>query len=131
MQTHVKVVAVLFLLFGGLAIVAAGGLALMFGHAVTLVNASHDSSAPIGAALLGLTGVALAVALTVSSVPALFCGWGLLRYRRWARLLGIILGALSLLGFPFGTIVGVYVLWVLLSTRSEPLFDAPPPSPGA
>ena len=42
-------------------------------------------------------------------------GWGLLKIRPWARGLAIVLGALALLHFPFGTALGVYTLWVLLS----------------
>ena len=37
----------------------------------------------------------------------------------WARMLAIVLGALSLLDMPFGTALGIYSLWVLLAAKSE------------
>jgi glucose uptake protein GlcU len=47
---------------------------------------------------------------------------GLLERREWARILTIILGVLHLLGFPIGTALGVYTLYVLLNDQTKPLF---------
>ena len=47
---------------------------------------------------------------------------GLLRYSEWARILGIVLAAISLPGVPFGTAMGVYGLWVLLNAETVRLF---------
>ena len=47
---------------------------------------------------------------------------GTARFRPWARVLTIVLSALHLLSIPFGTILGVYGLWVMLNAQSEPLF---------
>jgi hypothetical protein len=49
-------------------------------------------------------------------------GWGLLSREPWARMLAIILGAVSLVDVPFGTALGIYTLWVLLPARSEEEF---------
>ncbi|HKV06092.1 MAG TPA: zinc ribbon domain-containing protein [Candidatus Acidoferrales bacterium] len=50
-------------------------------------------------------------------------GWGLLDRQPWARILGIIVGFLLLLRFPFGTAVGIYTLWVLLPAHSGREYD--------
>ena len=42
--------------------------------------------------------------------------------RPWSRVWGIVLSVLSLFVVPFGTIIGLYGLWVLLSKDSERLF---------
>jgi len=42
-------------------------------------------------------------------------GWGLMRYEPWARIAAIVLGVIALLHPPFGTLLGIYTLWVLLS----------------
>jgi hypothetical protein len=123
MELHVRIVAVLFLVLGGACLAAAGFSALMFGGLAAFVSASHEPAAPLGAAVLGLAGVGLIVFLLGFAVPALFCGVGLLSHRPWARLIGIVLAAISLLRVPIGTALGVYALWVLLNKRSEPLFD--------
>jgi 4-amino-4-deoxy-L-arabinose transferase-like glycosyltransferase len=39
----------------------------------------------------------------------------LIEHERWARVAGIALGILALVHPPFGTLLGIYTLWVLLS----------------
>jgi hypothetical protein len=56
------------------------------------------------------------------AIPELIIGYGLWHCRPWARMAGIVLSVLSLLWVPFGTIVGIYGLWVLLNKESERLF---------
>jgi hypothetical protein len=46
-------------------------------------------------------------------------GWGLLERQPWARMLAIVLGCLNLIHIPFGTVLGIYTLWVLLPAASE------------
>ena len=60
--------------------------------------------------------------ITLLSVPGLAVGIGLVKFKEWARILGLVLSALNLLNVPFGTILGGYGLWVLLNKETEPLF---------
>ena len=46
-------------------------------------------------------------------------GWGLMQREQWARTLAIILGIVSLFNVPFGTALGIYTLWVLLSPNAD------------
>jgi hypothetical protein len=57
------------------------------------------------------------------SLPGLIAGLGLLQLKSWARILGIVLCAINLINIPFGTIFGIYGLWVLLSKETERLFQ--------
>jgi hypothetical protein len=50
--------------------------------------------------------------------------WGLFERQPWARILGIVVGFLALLRFPFGTALGIYTLWVLLPENSGREYDA-------
>ena len=45
--------------------------------------------------------------------------WGLLERQGWARPLTLVLGFLSLILIPFGTALGIYTIWVLLSGDAE------------
>lgn len=122
MSTHVRVVAALFLVFGGLLTLGALVSSLFFGGLGALVAATAEQGSAVGALILQFTGAALTVFLLVLSVPSLICGWGLLKTRPWARTLGIVLAAVALVNFWLGTVFGVYALWVLLNKRSEALF---------
>jgi len=124
-STHVKVLAALFLGFGALGTVAAIFSSVAFSLLVGLAGASGEEGAPLGRAILGFTGLALTLSLLLASAPAIICGWGLLKFRPWARILAIVLGAVSLVAFPYGTVFGVYTLWVLLSKQTEAVFEPP------
>jgi hypothetical protein len=63
----------------------------------------------------------------IVSLPCIIAGFGLLRYRQWARTLTIVLSAVNLMNVPLGTALGLYGLWVLLSPETEPLFAVHPP----
>lgn len=125
MRTHVKVIAVLFVLFGGLFLASALFSGLVLGVLTGVVGSSGDEGAELGAAILGLSGMALVVALTAFALPSFACGWGLLKTRRWARVLAIVLAAISLLRIPFGTIFGIYVLVIMFQKETERIFERP------
>ena len=126
MQTHVKVLAVINLALGGLMLCGALFLGLGSGLAAGIVGASaKPDDAAIAIPILGFAGTALAVFLALFALPSLITGYGLLYFKPWARILGIILCAISLINIPIGTIVGAYGLWVLLNTETERLFNNP------
>jgi hypothetical protein len=52
-------------------------------------------------------------------------GFGIVRLRPWARIGGIVVAVLSLIVIPFGTLFGIYALWVLFSPDAERLFRLP------
>ena len=49
--------------------------------------------------------------------------WALFERQSWARILGLVLGILALLRFPFGTALGIYTLWVLAPEESGREYD--------
>jgi hypothetical protein len=123
MQTHVKVLGVLYLVVSAFSLLAALFLILAIGSAAGIVGVAADpQDAAIAIPVLGIAGTALGVMLLVLALPGLLTGWGLLTYRPWARILGIVLSALNLLNIPIGTALGIYGLWVLLNGETERLF---------
>jgi hypothetical protein len=57
-------------------------------------------------------------------VAELLVGWGLIQRERWARTAAIVVGVLALLHPPFGTLLGIYTLWVLLSRGADLEYQA-------
>ncbi len=74
-------------------------------------------------------GTVLAVFLLILSLPEIIAGIGLLRHAAWARILALVLGVLHLFNIPFGTIAGIYTLWVLMDDRAAALFGVTRPVP--
>ncbi len=127
MQTHVKVLAVLFIVLSAFGVLGALALMAVFGGAAGIVGAAADSEgAAIALPILGITGTLLTTFLLVLSLPGLIAGFGLLSFKPWARILSIVLCALHLINIPIGTIFGAYGLWVLLNKDSEQLFSGSP-----
>lgn len=124
MDTHVKVLGVLYLALSAIGVLVALFLMLTLGSAAGIVGAAADAQdAAIAIPIIGITGMALVILLLGLSLPGVFAGWGLLTFKPWARILGIVLAILNLFYIPFGTLVGVYALWVLLNKETERLFS--------
>ncbi len=129
MQTHVKVLGVIYLAVGGCMLLGALFLAMTMGGVAGIVGAAADpEDAAIAIPILGIAGTALAAFLGIFSLPSLLTGYGLFTYKPWARIVGIVLSAISLIFIPIGTIAGAYGLWVLLNKDTERLFTTVPPS---
>ena len=122
MDTHVKVLGILNIIGGVMGVCGAILMMLIFGLSAGAVAVDGDPDAAIAIPIIGLTGAALVSVILLVSVPGIVIGWGLYRFRPWARVAGIVLALLSLILVPYGTIVGAYGLWVLLSKNTEPLF---------
>jgi hypothetical protein len=126
-DTHVKVLAVLYIIFGVIGtLIGLGFMALL--SFIGVAGAASDPDAWVALPLLGITGAALGVFMLVLSLPGIIAGVGLLKFRPWARILTIVLSALNLMNIPFGTILGIYGLWVMLSDEGSRLFAQPPVS---
>lgn len=131
MQTHVKVVAVGFIVLSALGVLSALMLMLIFGGTAGIVGAaSGDQDAALAVPIIGITGTALTVIVLALSLPGLITGFGLLSFKPWARVLAIVLCAINLINIPFGTILGAYGLWVLLNKDTERLFSHALPHQG-
>lgn len=46
-------------------------------------------------------------------------GFGLLERQNWGRPLALVMAFIALLDIPFGTALGVYTLWVLMSPHAD------------
>jgi hypothetical protein len=128
MDTHVRVLGVIHIALGVLGLMAAALMLLGLGGAAGIISASADpEDAAIAIPILSVAGTALVIVLFAFSLPSVITGIGLLCFKTWARILGIVLSAIGLLGFPWITILGVYGLWVLFSKDTERLFSPATP----
>lgn len=119
MDLHVRILGWLYIGLGLLVIISA----VIVGVAVAgggLISGDRQ-------AIFITTIVAICVGgfLLLVSAPGIIAGIGLLNFKPWARILTIVLGFLNLPGFPVGTALGIYTLWVLLQEQTTPLFEGP------
>jgi hypothetical protein len=122
MQQHVKVLAILHIVLGGLGVLAALVVMAVFGGLAGLAHLSDGDGGIVGGTVLGLIGAGVTIIVLLISLPGLIAGVGLLTFQPWARILAIVISAIELPAFPFHTALGVYGLWVLLSNEGTALF---------
>ena len=124
MATHVKVIAVLYLICGAFLAAGAFFLPAILGIVAAIVGSSGDPDAGMATAILGLTGIGLSVMFIAFAIPFIVIGWGMLKFKPWSRIAGIVLGALCITQIPFGTVIGIYALVILFRKDTEALFVA-------
>ena len=116
MDTHVKVLGVLYIVLGVILAVCGVALLAIIGGAGA---ASGEREAMIAT---GVIGTVLCGLLLLLSIPNFIAGFGLLKRREWARILAIVLGIIHLVGFPVGTAIGIYTLYILFNDETKRLF---------
>jgi hypothetical protein len=122
---HVTLLAILAATSGGLFAVV--GISMLLLAAGALAELSDPSGAGLAVAA-GVTASAFAIFATFALAWGGVHLWAasLLRHRRpGGRVLMIALGVCNLVLLPFGTALGAYALWVLVSPSSRSLFEAP------
>jgi hypothetical protein len=117
MKKHVTLVAALQIGFSTIGLIGAIVIFFVFNFAGSFVQ--NDETATL---VLNILGTALPLAIGCVSVVGLIGGIGLLSYQEWSRILVLIIAAVGCLNVPFGTMVGVYSIWVLMQDETIKLF---------
>jgi uncharacterized membrane protein (DUF2068 family) len=125
MEKHIKILSVLFIVFGVLGLlVAAGILVFGTGTVMTIMAAENSRDARAASAIVGTCVGIVAVLCALLSIPSIIAGWGLSRRKAWARILTIILGFISLPQVPVGTALGIYAILIMFNDETKALLDA-------
>jgi len=110
MNKHVKAAGWLWIVSGVVTILMAiGGLIIA---SLNIPGSRESLLVASGSLCLFIPGI----------IAAFAAGYGLLNYRAWARILSIILGIINLIGFPFGTALGIYTLVIMFNEETAALF---------
>jgi len=108
-EASVKSVGFLYLLGGAFILLASLGLMLA-------PNSARDAQT---------FGLAFGVILAVLAGLQIATGFALRKLRPWSRVAGGILSGIGLLGFPLGTLINGYILYLLLSKKGAMVFSEP------
>jgi hypothetical protein len=88
-----------------------GSIGMTITAVVTLFAADETAELGLGAFLLAV------------GIGYLVAGWGARALRPWGRIVGCILAAIGLLGFPVGTLINGYILYLFLSKKGRTIFS--------
>jgi phage shock protein PspC (stress-responsive transcriptional regulator) len=117
MGEHVRILGILYLAFSALGIIAA---VIVF---TVLAGSGIISGNSDVIFITRILGIGISALLILLSLPGIIAGFGLLKQEPWARILALVLGVLNLINIPFGTLLGVYTIWVLTDREAQELFD--------
>jgi hypothetical protein len=125
MEQHIKILSVLFILFGVLGLVAAICIFVFgAGAAASIVASEQSSDARTAGAIVGGCITFVAVLFGLLSIPSIIAGWGLSQRKSWARILTIILGFVALPQVPVGTALGIYAIIIMFNDETKALLNA-------
>jgi len=120
---HVDFLGVLFIVWGLLTtLVGVSTLALGLGAASLIATAGHTSGGQVAAGLTAAIFTTLAIIAIIWGTGHVIVGASLRLRRPWARIMALTLGSVDLLLLPYGTALGIYAIWVLLSERARAIF---------
>jgi hypothetical protein len=115
-QGHAQILGILWLAMSAFNTIGAVVLYILANTLFAHLHEMGAPSAPTGFLRPLLT--VIAVFVLAKAACGFIAGWGLLQREPWARNVALVLGFLSLFNIPFGTVVGIYTLWVLLPSQS-------------
>jgi hypothetical protein len=118
MKKHVTVVGAIQIGFSIIGLI--GAMVVFFVMNFAKGQVGDDETARV---VLMFLSVSIPLLIGFISALGLVGGIGLMAYKPWARYLVMVVSALGCLNIPFGTIKGVYALWVLLQDETFKLFN--------
>jgi hypothetical protein len=132
-QKHVKLVAILNIVYRGTMIIGAFVLFLLaglFGRIMEFVERRGELHAEdFPKEILDVVPIILViigVILFIFSIVAIIGSIGLLKGKEWGRITVIVISFFNLIHVPLGTALGIYSLWVLLNDEIVRLFNPLP-----
>jgi hypothetical protein len=124
MSPHVDLVGVLFIIWGLLtALVGLSTLALGIGAVALIASGASSEGEQFAAGITAAAFTALALIAILWGAAHISVGVPLRRRRHWSRVAAMVLGALDMVLLPYGTALGCYALWTLLSEEGKKVFE--------
>jgi hypothetical protein len=129
---HVTLLGILSSLWGALAGLVGVSMLLLAAGATTLSNAPDGETVALAAGLTAAIFASVGVFALIWGIAHIWAAMLLRRRAPSGRILMLGLAFVNLLVFPFGTALGGYALWSLLTHDGRRLFEAGgSPMPGA
>ena len=119
LENHLHILGILWIVAGALFLIPSVVMMSIGGFAHFMIPGQVMIAHMLGPLVLYMIGGTFLIV----AAGGIAVGWGLMQHRPWARIIAVILGVLVLFHPPFGTALGIYTLWVLLSDDAGPQYD--------
>jgi hypothetical protein len=119
-RSHVNLLGLLQLTWGGIGLLLAVSLLLLAAGAAAVARATAGD--PLTAIATSLLFVVFAAALALGGCANAWAGRAIRRHRAPGRTGALLLAVMNLFVLPFGTALAIYTFWVLLHSDARALF---------
>ena len=116
MDRHVRILGILNMVYGIVGAAAAIVILVRFGGFNGVYAAFNED-------IVGLIAMILVAFQLLIAAPCILAGYYVRLLQDWARVMLIIVSAVNVLNVPFGTVIGAYGLWTLMTPETDPLFQ--------
>lgn len=126
MRSHVNLLGLLQLTWGGMGLLLGASLLLLAAGAAAISR--QPEADPLTAGAMALLFVVFATAVALGGWASVWAGRALRQHRAPGRTGALLLGLLNLFVLPFGTALAIYTFWVLLHNDARALFETAAPA---
>jgi hypothetical protein len=124
MRSHVNLLGILHLVWGGMALLLGASLLVLALGAAAIARTTADD--PLTAGFTAALFLLFAAALAAAGWSNAWAGRAIRQHRSAGRLTALGLSALNVFILPFGTALAIYGFWVLLNNDARQLFEPHP-----
>jgi len=119
-EASVKSIGVLYIL-GGIFGTLAGVAYLVMG--VSVLVSQDQMGGELPPAAMGGIFIGLGILVLALSIGQVVVAVGFRKLAAWSRIPGAVIAAFGLLGFPIGTLISAYIMYLLLSQKGAMVFS--------
>lgn len=121
MDVHKRILAILFIISGVLQIlvmaIVSAVISIIFPVAM---DHAHVDDQWVLMWVVPIVQTIAIILVFVFSIPSIIGGFALLKGKKWALTLLMVLGCFKLFSFPIGTALGIYAIWVYAEEHKKP-----------
>ncbi len=119
-EASVKSIGILYYLGAIIVTLAVAGSVIQL---VRKVGGSNGADVAAAASAIGESLVMLILLIPLAILQWL-AAYGIRRLLGWARIMGIVVSTLGLVGFPIGTIINAYIIYLLACKKGRTVFSS-------
>lgn len=121
---HSRLLGILWIAYSAVLVIPALFLMVFFGRIFPVIMSMQPPHAggPPPEFVFGFLRpflTLIGIFMLAKAAAGIIAGVGLMQRADWSRMLTIVLACIGLISIPFGTALGVYSLWVLLSPNAD------------
>jgi hypothetical protein len=120
MKKHLTAVGAIQIVFGAIWLLISIGAYILFSKLTEFIP-TNDMPEFV-ASLISYIFIIIPIFLGCLSLTSLIGGIGILSLKKWARIMVLIVSFIGCIQIPFGTLAGVYSIWVLMQDDTIKLF---------